>query len=79
MHSAGKKLMMKKIHLHETQFDKHMYAACGRGNNAVWSDEFAATDPDNRCKFCERIWFPNGQPEWHLKASKEIWNDQKKV
>lgn len=60
-----------KIHNHSEQFDGHWHPVCGRGNRAVGSDEFEATDPQRRCQLCERDWFPNGQPDWHLKAAQE--------
>lgn len=59
-----------KVHNHSEQFDSHMHPVCGRGQSAVTSKVFEATDPKDRCKFCERDWFPNGQPTWHLKQAK---------
>ncbi len=61
-----------KVHLNSEQFDGHMHSHCGRGNLVVYADEFEATDPINRCFFCSNYWFPRGQPEWHLRFSKEI-------
>jgi hypothetical protein len=59
-----------KIHLHETQFDSAQHPACGRGASAVAEAVFEAADPKDRCKHCERIWFPNGQPDWHREQAK---------
>lgn len=60
-----------KQHLHEDQFDGHPHPWCGRGEQAVGSDEFEATPPAERCRLCDREWFPNGQPDWHLKAAQQ--------
>lgn len=54
-----------KVHLHDEQFDGHPHPWCGRGTVAVSSLWFEATEPAQRCKICEREWFPHGQPEWH--------------
>lgn len=62
---------MSKIHNHTDQFDGAMHAWCGRGKTAVSSKVFEATDPALRCRVCERDWFPNGQPDWHLKAAQQ--------
>lgn len=59
-----------KTHLHNEQFDGHPHPYCGRGFLVVVEAVFEATDPVLRCKDCERYWFPNGQPEWHLMAAK---------
>lgn len=56
-----------KTHVHDEQFDGVWHAACGRVNDAVSPSVFEATDPRRRCRLCERIWFPNGQPDWHLR------------
>ena len=56
----------KKIHLHDDQFDGVPHPLCGRGATAVVSDQFEATNPELRCQFCDREWFPRGQPDWHL-------------
>lgn len=61
---------MSKTHLHSEQFDGHPHPWCGRGTTAVDSDTFEATNPEDRCKFCDREWFPRGQPDWHLQAAR---------
>lgn len=61
---------MSKIHLHDDQFDGHPHPWCARGDDAVTENVFEATDPVDRCKLCDRNWFPNGQPDWHLHAAK---------
>lgn len=58
-----------KTHLHDEQFDGHIYPWCGRGNNAVIASEFEATPPDQRCALCDREWFPFGQPDWHYRSA----------
>ena len=59
-----------KVHLHSEQFDGHMHSWCGRGgHHAVDEKTFEATNPSLRCKLCDREWFPNGQPDWHLKQA----------
>ena len=58
-----------RVHLHDEQFDGHAHAWCGRGATAVPSDTFEATAPALRCRLCEREWFPNGQPAWHLEQA----------
>lgn len=55
-----------KIHLHDEQFDGVYHPWCGRGDKAVSSDVFEATEPKNRCVYCDREWFPYGQPYEHL-------------
>lgn len=60
---------MSKVHLHDEQFDGAMHAWCGRGATAVHEHVFEATPPTERCAFCDREWFPHGQPDWHLKAA----------
>ena len=73
-----------KVHCHSEQFDGAMHATCGRVtsqptgtkrivNNAV----FSATDPGTRCFFCDRDWFPKGQPKWHLEASKKFLKEKR--
>lgn len=61
---------MAKIHLHDEQFDGRPHAWCGRADTAVTEGEFEATDPALRCRVCDREWFPHGQPDWHLQASR---------
>jgi hypothetical protein len=60
-----------KVHLHVEQFDGHPHPWCGRGVNAVTQNRFEATPSENRCKLCEREWFPYGQPQWHLEYANE--------
>jgi hypothetical protein len=60
-----------KVHNHSEQFDGALHAVCGRGNKVVTNDEFEATEPNLRCKLCEKDWFPCGQPDWHLKQSQQ--------
>ena len=55
-----------KTHLHVTQLDEHFYPYCGRGNRATLQGEFEATPQTQRCKICDRNWFPDGQPKWHF-------------
>lgn len=62
---------MTKVHIHSEQFDGAWHPWCGRGNTAVAEDEFEATAPELRCVACDREWFPNGQPDWHLQAAME--------
>lgn len=64
-----------KVHLHDDQFDGHPHPWCGRGDAAVASDQFEATSPELRCSFCDREWFPNGQPDWHLLAARAAVNN----
>lgn len=69
-----------KTHVHSEQFDGHRHAWCGRATDEskakiVGEDEFAATDPAQRCAICDRDQFPRGQPDWHLKAAKRSWSD----
>lgn len=57
-----------KLHINDDQLDGKMTPRCGRGR-PFWTlpeEKFAAADPAGRCKLCERWWFPNGQPDWHL-------------
>lgn len=68
-----------KVHRHDDQFDGHWHAWCGRGSTAVGELEFEATDPKLRCFYCDRDWFPYGQPDCHLKSSKEKFHDQSRV
>lgn len=64
-----------KTHLHSEQFDRHMHSHCGRGQTkVVYADEFEATHVDNRCKYCDNYWFPNGQPLWHYEYARENYN-----
>ncbi len=65
-----------KTHLHSEQFDGAPHPWCGRGSKAVVSDVFEATEPALRCRLCEREWFPNGQPEWHLHTARQHTNAQ---
>lgn len=58
-----------KVHLHETQFDGAPHPLCGRGNTAVTEEVFEATAPALRCQYCDREWFPHGQPDWHFEAA----------
>lgn len=58
-----------RVHLHSEQFDGHPHPWCGRGSKAVTEKEFEATAPELRCALCDREWFPNGQPDWHLKQA----------
>lgn len=60
---------MPRVHLHDDQFDGVMHPWCGRGKTAVLTDQFEATDPKLRCVFCDREWFPRGQPDWHRQAA----------
>lgn len=65
------------VHVHDDQLDGHLYARCGRvkADSPLIKrpDVFEATDPKLRCPRCERWWFPNGQPDWHLKqAQREL-------
>jgi hypothetical protein len=60
-----------KIHLHETQFDGAPHPRCGRGSTAVEEKVFEATAPALRCQHCDREWFPDGQPDWHLEAARK--------
>lgn len=76
----------KVLHLHEEQFDAGVFhPACGRGGPEIQAPGFVgrgrilpekffeAADPKLRCKLCEKIWFPTGQPDWHRQAAlKEI-------
>jgi len=62
---------MSKVHLHEEQFDGHLHSWCGRNGKVAGIDEFEATDQKLRCYFCERNWFPRGQPDWHKVAAAE--------
>jgi hypothetical protein len=62
---------MTKVHNHSEQFDGAWHSVCGRGKTAVSSDQFEGTPPAQRCVYCERDWFPNGQPDWHLKQAQE--------
>lgn len=64
---------MAKVHIHEEQFDGHWHARCGRADQAVSEDEFAATPRASRCRICERAEFPYGQPESHHRASAEAF------
>jgi hypothetical protein len=58
-----------KIHNQNDQFDGKPHPVCGRGDSAVSTIQFEATEPTLRCKLCERDWFPSGQPEWHRKQA----------
>lgn len=60
-----------RVHLHVEQFDGAQHSWCGRGTTAAPTDVFEATPSADRCKLCERDWFPNGQPDWHLKQAQE--------
>lgn len=72
------------FHLHEEQFDHNvLYPVCGRGAPEMRTAKyrrilpaalFEAADPSMRCKICERIWFPNGQPEWHRRSAMNLIN-----
>lgn len=70
---------IRRIHLHDEQFDGHPHPWCGRGTAAVAAHIFEATDPGLRCKRCEREWFPNGQPDWHLSSAKLKLSTTKEV
>lgn len=59
----------KIIHLHNEQFDGAAHPWCGRGHDAVTEVLFEVTPPAQRCSLCDREWFPNGQPDWHYRAS----------
>lgn len=61
--------MTKKIHLHSEQFDGALHPWCGKGDRVVGSDEFESTERKLRCFYCDREWFPNGQPGWHFQAA----------
>lgn len=65
-----------KTHYHDEQFDGQMHAWCGKNGNVVSTEVFEATKPEDRCKLCERDWFPFGQPSWHLDGAK--YNTRKK-
>lgn len=71
--------MTSKVHIHDEQFDGHMHSWCGRGGNAVLPDVFEATAPDLRCSFCNREWFPGGQPDWHRKQAEERLKDREEA
>jgi hypothetical protein len=60
-----------KIHIHSEQFDGAMHPQCGRGSTALPADAFEAAEPAARCALCARYWFPNGQPDWHLKQAQK--------
>jgi hypothetical protein len=62
---------MNRVHLHSEQFDGHAHPSCGRGSTAAPRLQFEAADPAQRCKYCEREWFPLGQPEWHHRQAQE--------
>lgn len=68
-----------KIHLHYDQFDGHPHSWCGRGIAAVVERVFEATVPKLRCKICDRAWFPQGQPDWHLKQAQKNLQENKNV
>jgi hypothetical protein len=59
--------MKPKVHIHEEQFDGVMHAWCGRGGTAVGEEVFAATPAAERCAYCDREWFPHGQPDWDFR------------
>lgn len=61
-----------KVHVHSEQFDGAWHAACGRGSDAVPPLVFEATPRERRCAFCDRDWFPHGQPEWHLSHAQRM-------
>lgn len=60
-----------KVHLHSEQFDEHTHSWCGRGILAVHEDQFEATPESERCYYCNKEWFPYGQPNWHFKYARE--------
>lgn len=64
---------MPKLHHHESQLDEHRYARCGRvpaDHPSILLDAaFEAADPSQRCRICDRDWFPYGQPAWHLEQA----------
>ena len=63
-----------KVHIHSEQFDNHLHASCSRAGlrpKVAMPEVFEATDPYRRCKFCDREWFPQGQPRWHLEQAKK--------
>lgn len=61
-----------KVHNHSEQFDGHLHSDCGRGTLVVTNEQFEATDPKDRCRLCDRAWFPyGGQPDWHLKQAQD--------
>lgn len=70
-----------KIHHHIDQLDGNRYAHCGRvpanSPSIVLTDEFEATEPQIRCKVCERDWFPFGQPDWHLRHARTKFGAKK--
>lgn len=68
---------MPKIHLNSEQFDNAMHPLCGRGKIAVYELEFEATPYKDRCKLCDREWFPNGQPDWHFNNAVETFRQEK--
>lgn len=60
-----------KVHINDDQLDGKLTPRChvGRPGSTVYEAVFEATEPRLRCKHCERWWFPNGQPDWHLKQA----------
>ena len=69
---------MVKVHLHEEQFDGQTHAWCCRSNGPVVSEQvFEATPFKERCFYCNRNWFPTGQPDWHYKAAVERMKGKK--
>lgn len=55
-----------KVHHHEEQFDGAMHAACYRLSveagdpRVVGTEDFAKTPRAQRCKLCDRNWWPFG-------------------
>ena len=63
---------MRKVHLHDEQFDGYLHAACGAADvmpdddrRAIFimsEDAFDSVPRDDRCLACSRMWFPYGEP-----------------
>lgn len=57
---------MKKVHLHDEQFDGWLHAACARldaqppSDVIVDEDSFEEVPRDRRCRFCSGINWPKG-------------------
>jgi hypothetical protein len=62
-----------KVHIHDEQFDGVPHSWCGRGKTAVVSEQFEATPRKDRCSYCDREWFPRGQPIEHFDYAFQKW------